>query len=76
MGRPAPLSRTDRTLLACRWCDFGVGSLERDERGRLVSGYALLQRHIEACPRAGAPRGMGPGAEPDRVWLWISEVRP
>jgi hypothetical protein len=38
-----------RSLLTCDRCGYGVGTVVRDHRGRLVSGYGELQRHREGC---------------------------
>lgn len=38
-----------RSLLACDQCGRTFESLDLDRWGRLVSGYRLLQQHVERC---------------------------
>ena len=56
-----------RSLLRCERCDYSVGTFVRDRRGRLVSGYGVLQDHLEHCRgRAGSTQQDGPQPIPVR----------
>lgn len=50
MGGRAAMSTGTETLLTCWDCRSRFEPLMVDRRGRLVSGYALLQRHRDECP--------------------------
>jgi len=38
-----------RSLMSCDRCGQSFETLVPDRRGRLVSGYGVLQRHREGC---------------------------
>jgi hypothetical protein len=53
-----------RSLLACGWCGRTFESLDVDRRGRLVSGYRLLQEHAERCGTGRHDSGARGSARP------------
>ena len=60
-----------RSLLTCDRCSYSVPTLVIDRhRGRLVSGYGVLQQHQEGC------RGRKDGCRPPSPALGGQAARP